>query len=102
MKKVVAFLLNICYNKGSLKERNYNMSHNTSSLRSILNDVYTSKSLEEASSKLTVYLDSDTCAIRKTEARRIRIKASMCKSLLQLQQYVTNSFLKFEGYAVMK
>ena len=73
------------------------MKDKKSVLRAILDGVYAAKSFEEGMKIMKEHLENPECAIRPAEGRVIVIKAQMCQTLPKLQQYATNSFLKFEG-----
>ena len=73
------------------------MKDKKSVLRAILDGVYVAKSFEEGMKIVKDHLENPECIIRPAEGRVIVIKAQMCQSLPKLQQYITNSFLKFEG-----
>ena len=71
----------------------------SSVLKEIMNDVYQSTDFDEA---LQIVKDSiEESSIRGTEGRVIVIKAVQCgPSLVNLQQYITNSYFKYEGLGV--
>jgi len=66
-------------------------------LRAILDDVYVAKNYDDAMLAIMNRLGDPNCIIRGPDAKLIVTKAQMCLSLPKLQQYITNSFLKFEG-----
>ena len=68
-----------------------------STLRTILNDVFTSKTREEALCIINTFLDTNPKGIGKSNTYKMRIKAAQCSSLISVQTYVSNAFLKFEG-----
>jgi hypothetical protein len=69
-------------------------------LRSIVNDIYVSKSFEEALATVFKHLDDPEVSIHDNERFLIKRKAELCGSLLALQKYITNSFLKYENMSV--
>jgi hypothetical protein len=73
------------------------MKEKSSVLRAIIDKVYVAKTFEEGMAVVKEHLENPECHIRPAEGRVIVIKANMCQSLPKLQQYLTNSFLKFEG-----
>ena len=74
--------------KGSMKEKH-------SVLRAILNQVYQAKTLEEAFAITEKLLLGSP--LRENEKQAIIRNAEECTSLVRLQQYITNSWLKYEG-----
>lgn len=74
------------------------MKDKKSVLRAIIDQVYVAKSFEEGMKVVKEHLENPECIIRPAEGRVIIIKAQQCDpSLSKLQQYLTNSWLKFEG-----
>ncbi len=73
------------------------MKDKKSVLRAIIDQVYVVKSFEEGMKIVKEHLENPECVIRPTEGRVIIIKAQMCQTLPKLQQYLTNSWFKFEG-----
>ena len=76
------------------------MNTKTSVLKAIIEKVYVAKTFEEGMTILKEHLNDPQCVIRPAEGRVIIIKAQMCLSLPKLQQYLTNSWFKFEGMGV--
>ena len=71
------------------------MKEKYSVLRAILDQVYQSKTLEEAfaiTEKLLI-----ESPLRENEKQAMIRNAKSCASLVKLQQYCTNSFLKYEN-----
>jgi len=76
------------------------MSNKVSVLRKIMEEVYTSKTFDEGINIVKNYLTSNDCPIRKSEGNMIIQKSIECTSLPKLQQYITNSWFKYEGMGV--
>lgn len=72
------------------------MNTKRSVLRAILDQVYTSKSFEDALNTVKTRLDDPTCVIHGAEKNLIIMRATDCLTLVKLQMYITNSFLKYE------
>ena len=66
-------------------------------LREILNKVYEASSKEDALKIVTDYLNDPACVIRQSQRKSMLVFANRCGTLISLQNYVTNSFLYFEG-----
>ena len=73
-----------------------------SALREILNKVYVATSKEDALMIVTGYLNDPACVIRQAQRKSMLVFANRCGTLTSLQQYVTNSFLYFEGNGIVK
>lgn len=73
-----------------------------SALREILNKVYGANSKEDALMIVTGYLNDPACVIRQAQRKSMLVFANRCGTLTSLQQYVTNSFLYFEGNGIVK
>ena len=73
-----------------------------SALRTILNDVYSATDRESVIRILENYFKDPTCVIRPNQRRIILLTASRCQTLTSLLQYVTNSFLYYEGNGIIK
>lgn len=71
-------------------------------LREILNKVYEASSKEDALKIVTDYLNDPACVIRQSQRKSMLVFANRCGTLISLQNYVTNSFLYFEGNGVVK
>ena len=69
-------------------------------LRAILDDVYTAKTLEAGLAIVEKLLVDSP--VREEEKRLMILHAKGCPTLPKLQQYVTNSWLKFEGLGVRR
>ena len=76
------------------------MENKTSGLRPVLDSIYTAPNLEVAIGILDTYLKEPTCVIRASERAMMLIKAKQCDTLLRFQQYMTNSFLRYEGMSM--
>ena len=86
-------------NIGVTKERISLMNVRSSVLKAIMEDIYAAEDFESALAIVKERLD--TSEIRESEGRVIYIKAQgSAPSLLKLQQYITNSWFKYEGMAV--
>jgi len=69
----------------------------SSTLRIIIDRVYTAKDYESGLQIVTDLLTSPDCPIRGSEASGILMRAKQCPNLLGLQKYLTNSFFRYEG-----
>jgi hypothetical protein len=69
-------------------------------LRTVLEEVYTTRDLDVAKKTVVTALESPQCPIHKRQAFVMKKVAEGQKTLAGLQQYVTNSFLRFEGMGV--
>jgi len=78
------------------------MKHTTSHLRDILNQVFEAKSREDALAVVEKYLALENCAIPRSQRYKITVRCNRCNTLISLQTYLSNSFLKYEGFAVIK
>lgn len=67
-------------------------------LRAILDDVYTAKTLEAGLAIVEKLLVDSP--VREEEKRLMILHAKGCQTLVKLQTYITNSFLKYEGMGV--
>ena len=68
-------------------------------LKDIIEDVYVSTSFEVAIEIVKEHLEASD--IKESECRVILIKATRCApSLEKLQEYLTNSWFKFEGLGI--
>ena len=76
------------------------MKDKKSVLRAIIDQVYVAKTFEDGMKIVKEHLENPECVIRPAEGRVIVIKAQMCQTLPKLQQYLTNSWFKFEGMGV--
>ncbi|MEN6622936.1 MAG: hypothetical protein ABFD50_15480 [Smithella sp.] len=63
--------------------------------------VYDSKTFEEALNAVKERLNDPSCVIHENEKRMILMKAEACITLINLQKYITNSWLRFEKMGVM-
>lgn len=67
-----------------------------------MNDIYISKDFDSAFDVLKNRISDPEIHIHDEERRLIVLKAGLCMpSLLKLQQYVTNSYLKFSRMGVI-
>lgn len=66
-------------------------------LRKIMEDVYAANTFDDGIAIVKSHLTSAECPIRKSEGAMIIQKATECISLASLQQYITNSWFKYEG-----
>lgn len=76
------------------------MGSKRSALRGIMESVYEANNYDEALDRVIHHIESDECPIRESEGKMIITKARLCVSLVDLQKYVTNSWLKYEGMGV--
>jgi len=76
------------------------MNTKQSVLRDIMERVYDSKTYEDAMNAVNERLNDPLCVIRENEKRMILMKAKECVTLIALQTYITNSWLRFEGMPV--
>ncbi len=75
------------------------MEKKSSVLKVIMEEVYTSTSFEDAFTIVKEHIEDSP--IRESEGRMIINKAMQCgPSLTRLQQYITNSWFKYEGMGV--
>lgn len=74
------------------------MKTKTSVLKAIMEEIYTAPNYDIGMVTLRARLEDADSPIRDGEKRMIMMKAQQCEpSLPKLQQYLTNSWLKFEG-----
>ena len=71
-----------------------------STLRTILNDVYAARSKEDALHIIISFLDTTPKGLNRKDIHIMRIRINQCSTLISMQTYMTNAFLKFEGLAV--
>ena len=77
------------------------MATKSSVLKVIMEAIYETTSYEHAMGILKTRLDDPSCSILGSDKRKIMMKALQCDpSLTKLQQYLTNSWLFFEGMSV--
>ena len=76
------------------------MKEKQSVLRAILDLVYQSKTVEEAFA-ITEKLLLES-PLRENEKQNMIRNAKGCASLVKLQQYITNSFIKYENLGIIK
>ena len=69
----------------------------SSTLRVIIENVYSAKDHANGIQILMAHLEKPDCPIRSLEASGIVMRAKQCPTLLALQKYLTNSWFKYEG-----
>jgi hypothetical protein len=74
------------------------MKKNISVLEKVIQDVYQSKTLEEAQNIMILFIESTK--VKEIDKRKMLIEVKNSKSLTRLQFYATNSLFKFEGLGV--
>ena len=75
------------------------MNIRSSVLKAIMEDVYDASDFDTAITMVEEHLEQSE--IRESEGRTILIKSKGCApSLLNLQKYLTNSWLHYEGMSV--
>ena len=73
-----------------------------SAFHHILNSVYESKNMDDAKKIVLDFLNDSDCPIRQNQRHLIKVNVERCSTLVKLQQYVTNSFLMYEGNGIVK
>ena len=76
------------------------MKDKKSVLEAIMNDVFVAGSFEDAMNILNTRLDEPNSPIRDSDKHMIKVKANQCQSLIKLQQYLANSYLRFSGMGI--
>ncbi len=76
------------------------MNPKSSALRPILDKVFVAKDRDSALQIVTDHLTAESCPIRASERHIMLTQARQCPTLLSLQKYMTNSFLRFEGMRI--
>lgn len=78
------------------------MEEKISALRSIVQNVYKVKTLEEGVQIMETFLNGPTCPIRANEKHIMLCRVKQCVNLTKLQFFLTNSLLRYEGNRVLK
>lgn len=73
-----------------------------SAFHHILNSVYESKNMDDAKKIVLDFLNASDCPIRQNQRHLIKVNVERSLTLVKLQQYVTNSFLMYEGNGIVK
>ena len=66
----------------------------------IASNVFQMKSIEQAKQYITEFVNSKE--IKDTDKQLIINNVSNCRNILQIQRYICNSLLKYEGMSVNK
>lgn len=72
----------------------------SSVLQSVIQEVYSSSSLDEGKTKMLKVLDD--CKIKDADKSRMKYEIKMITNLTKLQFYCTNAMLKYEGLGIGK